>query len=276
MSAPQALANVRALKVNGAGNAFYLIDDRPPLPLDRARLAALACAQPGSLAADGVLFVQPPPPGGAAVATMRIFNADGSEAQTCGNGLRCVARYLWERDGRGRAFSIATAAGLVAAVVEPGPPFRARVDMGEPQIVERLQAGATIAAAGTTWRYAQVWTGNPHAVVFVDDVAGVDLDRAGAAIARDARFPEGANVHFTAVAGPHALTVLHYERGVGPTQACGSGAVAAAVAAIDCGAVSSPVTVRVPGGELTVAWKPGESATLEGPAEFEFERELSL
>jgi diaminopimelate epimerase len=280
VGSPAAAKSVALYKMNGAGNDFVVLDERPPRDLDYQALARAFCQRTGELGADGLLVVLAPQAGAGVAATMRIFNADGSEAQMCGNGLRCIARYLWERREVGSRFKVATKSGVVGITVEAGPPFSARVDMAEPRIVRRFAEGASLSAAGENWRYAEVTTGNRHVVLFVEDVDAVDLEAVGATIAADALFAGGVNVHVAQVvtggAEGDALAVRHYERGVGLTQACGSGAVAAAVAAIDDGRITSPVAARVPGGTLTVDWKPGARAFLEGPAEFEFERDVAL
>ncbi len=215
-------------------------------------------------------------------ATMRIFNADGSEAEMCGNGIRCVARFLNERSMRrtgGRAadrYVIGTAAGPIRVeVLAREPEYRVRADVGKP-VVDAGGNKATIDAAGQTWRYRSIALGNPHIVIPVDDLAQLDVARIGAELATHARFPNGTNVHFSQRLDRHRIRVRHYERGVGITQSCGTGAVASAVAAIVAGDVESPVTVEVPGGTLVVEWDEGANATLTGPAERVFERTIAL
>jgi diaminopimelate epimerase len=265
---------VPVVKMNGTRNDFVLLDERPPRALDYGRLARRWCDRSGGIGADGLLVVLPPSRGGAA--TMRIFNADGSEAEMCGNGVRCVARYLWE-EGVGDRFCIDTLAGPVdVRVREREGDVIVRVDIGEPRILRGYGDVATIDAMGAAWRYGQVSLGNPHIVIFVDDSGAIDLESLGAALATHPRFPDGTNVHVASVVDRSTLAVRHYERGVGITQACGTGAVAAAVVAIEDGRVDSPVRVRVPGGTLDVEWNTGCAAFLSGPAEVEFERTLDV
>jgi len=260
---PGAARTFAALKMHGTHNEFVLIDERPPRFERYEELAVELCDRAGGLGADGLLVLTDAP---GAAARMRIINADGSEAEMCGNGVRCAARYLSER-GAGDRFTIATLAGPVEArVVARAPEFLVCVDVGEPRFPEDGRA-RTIEAAGRTWTYRALSLGNPHVVIFVDDVDAVDLPGAGRELATHARFPNGTNVHFAQVLGPRALRVRHYERGVGPTQACGTGAVACAVAAILASDVVSPVDVEVPGGHLEVAWERGGRASLSGPAE---------
>jgi diaminopimelate epimerase len=250
-------------KMHGTHNDFVVVDERVLRLGDYTAMARRLCA---FLAADGLLAIDQPPRGSEAFASMRIYNADGSEAEMCGNGMRCVAQYLGER-GAPERFLVATAAGPIGIeILERGAQYCVRVDVGKPQLLDEGRE-ATIDAAGQTWAYRSVSLGNPHIVIVVDNVAAVDVERAGAALATHPRFPSGTNVHFLESIDRHQIRVRHYERGVGITQSCGTGAVAAAVAAIVAGLVESPVTVQVPGGKLTVEWQPGGSATLAGPSE---------
>jgi diaminopimelate epimerase len=263
-------------KMQGAGNVFFVIDERPPLvePHDRYdRLARVLCAWSGAFGgADGLLVIGDAP---GFAAEMRIFNADGSEAEMCGNGVRCVVRYLAER-GAGDAFVIKTLAGPIAAqVLSHGPDFAARINIGlvhfpNGYAVERL------VTRNTRWSFHYVSVGNPHVVLFVDEPHDVDLVELGRVFNSDERFPNGTNVHLAQIVDSRAIVVRHFERGVGLTLACGTGAVAAAAAAVRLHDMESPVTVRVPGGTLVVEWSPGEEAWLTGPAETVFSRTIEI
>lgn len=255
-------AGVPIVKTNGAGNDFVLVDERVAPVGDRVAFALDVCDRKRGIGADGVLFVEP---SDRFDARMRIFNADGSEAEMCGNGMRCVARYLDERDGSGDV-TVETLAGPISARIVSRAPYRVAVEMGEPRI------GAPTLVAG--FRATPVDLGNPHVVIRVDDVAAVDLAVAGTLIERDPRYPHGTNVHFVSGGGAE-WRVRHWERGAGATQACGTGAVAVAAVLIAAGDAASPVTVHVPGGTLEVIWKPGDRATLVGDAVREFERVLA-
>jgi diaminopimelate epimerase len=191
----------------------------------------------------------------------------------CGNGMRCIAQYLGER-GAPERFVVATAAGPIGVeILERGATYRVRVDVGVPDVIDDGRE-ATIEASGRIWTYRSVSLGNPHIVIIVDDVASVDVESDGAALATHPEFSKGTNVHFLQKIDAHQIRVRHYERGVGITQSCGTGAVASAVAAIVAGLVESPVTVLVPGGTLTVEWERGASAALAGPSEKIFARVL--
>jgi diaminopimelate epimerase len=253
---------VRVLKTNGTGNDFVLVDERIAPLDDPIAFARRVCDRERGIGADGVLLVGPSE---RYDARMRVINADGSEAEMCGNGMRCVARYLDEHDWRPRA-TVETLAGPIGVEVVSRTPYRVAVEMGEPKI------GAPHDVAG--FRATPVDLGNPHVVIRVDDVDAIDLANLGPRIERDARYPHGTNVHFVQRDGDD-WKVRHWERGAGATQACGTGAVATAAVLIAEGEATSPVTLRVPGGLLEVRWTPGERATLIGEAVREFEKVVS-
>jgi diaminopimelate epimerase len=260
------------VKMHGAENVFVVIDERPRRFERYGDLARALCSPAGSVeGADGILVVLDAP---GYAAEMRIFNADGSEAEMCGNGVRCVVRYLTER-GAGDAFRIKTLAGPIGAEVVSREPFAARIDIGLVAFPNDL-AAEELEIDGSTWTFYEVSVGNPHAIVFTDDPGAIDLRAFGGAFARSPRFPDGTNLHLVRVADRSTLDVRHYERGVGLTQACGTGAVAAAAAAIVLRGVTSPATVRVPGGTLAVEWTAGAHALLTGPAETLFTRTIAL
>jgi len=262
-------------KMQGAGNAFFVIDERPPLvePPDRYdRLARELCASGEFGGADGLLVIRDAP---GFAAEMRVFNADGSEAEMCGNGVRCVVRYLAER-GAGDAFVVKTLAGPIGAqVLSRAPDFAARVDIG-PVHFPNGDAAEWFVTHGARWSFHYVSLGNPHVVIFVDEPHDVDLVELGRAFNADERFPNGTNVHLAKIVDSRTITVRHFERGVGLTLACGTGAVAAAAVAVRLHEGEAPVTVRVPGGALVVDWAPGEEAWLTGPAETVFARTIAL
>ena len=262
---------IDARKMHGAENVFVLIDERPARFAQYDALARTLCDAAGPMqGADGILVVGEPSAGSGALARMRIFNADGSEAEMCGNGVRCVARYLGER-GADSEFAIETLAGRVGARIVSRDPFAACVDIGSITFPHAADE-ESFEALDSAWPFYDVSVGNPHAVIFVPDVAAIDLAALGASAQRLARFPAGTNVHVAAIEDATTLRVRHFERGVGLTQACGTGAAACAAAAIVTQGVRSPVAVRVPGGTLEVAWEPGGTALLTGGAEHVFTR----
>jgi len=259
------IAGVPIVKTNGTGNEFVLVDARRVPLADPVAFARRVCDRTHGVGADGVLLIE----GSERFdARMRIVNADGSEAEMCGNGMRCVARYLDETDGRDAA-TVETLAGPIGTRILSRAPYRVAVEMGEPRI------GAPHLVAG--FRAVPVDLGNPHVVIVLqddDDIDAIDLAVTGPRIERDVRYPSGTNVHFVARQGDR-WRVRHWERGAGATQACGTGAVAVAAVLISAGDATSPVSLHVPGGVLEVVWTPGERATLIGDAGREFGRVLS-
>jgi diaminopimelate epimerase len=248
---------VPVVKMNGTHNEFVIVDGRTT-PLDDPVAFARRVCDPGAgLGADGLLLALP---SRTADVRMRVINADGSEAEMCGNGIRCLARFLDERDGRTEAL-IETLAGPIATRVLGRDPYLVSEVMGVPRI------GTPHDVAG--YRATPVDLGNPHVVIFVDDLDAIDIRSLGPRIERDPRYPAGTNVHVVQIAGER-LRVLHWERGAGATAACGTGAVACAAVAMTERGFTSPVTLDVPGGTLRVEWVPGERATLIGDAVVEY------
>lgn len=261
------------IKMHGAHNSFVIFDDRDGGRDAYGELGVRLCDAAGEFGgADGLLVVAPARD---ALARMRVINADGSEAEMCGNGVRCVARYLAERGAPDR-FRIATLAGPIEIeVLTREPAWSIRADVG-PVRFPSDAATETIEAAGASWTYVSVSLGNPHVVISVDDVAAIDVERIGREIATSERFPHGTNVHFMQRLDDRTVRVRHYERGVGVTAACGTGIVASAATAVVRSNAIAPVTVHVPGGTVVVNWALGETAQMTGPAEFEFARTVAL
>jgi diaminopimelate epimerase len=253
----------------GAGNTFAVLDARDATHFgDRAELAKHWCANPpgasGLERLDGVLFVEPGEDG--ADRRMVVHNADGSRPETCGNGLRCVARFARENGlVTSDVLTLATDAGVAELELlrENGEIVGARANMGAPRRIEReVELRGEFGALRATL----VDMGNPHCVLFVDEPASAPVHELGATLEHHARFPERTNVEFTAVRGAE-LEVRVWERGVGETAACGTGACAAAVAAILAGRARSPVDVQLPGGRLRVEWDGRGAVWLSGPCE---------
>ena len=195
---------------------------------------------------------------------MRTWNADGSEVEICGNATRAVALLL------GKPSTLETSGGPISVSPHGGG---ATVDMGEPRFdwdAIPLAYAIDTAAMPVGWETletpAAVNVGNPHVVFFVDDITAVDLGHLGPIIETDPLFPDRINVNVATITGPSSLTLRVWERGTGLTRACGTGACATAVAAIRSKRVSSPVTVTLPGGDLEIAWSPGETIRMTGPA----------
>jgi diaminopimelate epimerase len=277
MSAKYSLEALSLPYYDGAGNDFFLYDERiHGICADYPELARAACDRHGMYGgADGILLIGATTDAACDV-RMRIFNADGSEAEMCGNGARCAVRYLLEAEGE--HVTLETLAGpILGSVLSRGNPFVVGADLGWPGF---LAADLAVRAADlpddtplvdipftvddAVYRFDGISFGNPHIVLFVDDVAACDIANLGPKLERAPIFSHGTNVHFVSVVDERTLRVRHWERGSGATLACGTGAAASAVAAIRRGYVSSPVRVLVPGGELNLAWQ-GGAAVLSGP-----------
>lgn len=261
----------------GAGNSFALWDARAlGEPADAVALARELCERtwPGAQATlDGLLVVSPGTEG--AACRMTIYNADGSRPEACGNGLRCVARFAREQGfSAGDAFTVQTDAGLraVAMVRERGAIVGVRASMGAPRSIE---LGVLLASSKGRQQATLVDMGNPHAVLFVADERTAPVAELGRELERHPRFPNRTNVEFAALRdGRVHLRV--WERGVGETAACGTGACATAVAALREGRLQLPVDIELPGGTLRVDWDGAGEVLLTGPCEVLWAGETNL
>lgn len=250
--------------MHGLGNDFVIIDARNDgLTMTTSKAAAIAHRHHG-IGCDQLIILRQ---SAVADVKMQIFNADGSEVEACGNATRCVAKLL------GDTTSIETAGGLISgAATSDG----ASVDMGKPSFDwQKIPLAYALDTANMPvgWEMlddaAAVNVGNPHIIFFVDDVDAIELDRLGPMIETDPLFPEKINVNVAHIAeGEIVLRV--WERGVGLTQACGTGACATAVAAIQRNLVHSPVNVHLPGGMLTISWQAGSNMIMQGPTSYVF------
>ena len=272
-------------KMHGAGNDFVVTagDDAAHLARSDEAWSALAervCDRHVGVGADGLIAVLPPD---VADRRMRIFNPDGSEAEMCGNGIRCLVKFVLDQDDDLRArgtLRVETLAGVLDAVASPGEDgtvARVRVSMGEPHfapedlgaLVEQAPPvlGLPLEAAGTEQTVTLVSMGNPHAVAFIDSpVEAFELERIGPAIEHHRVFSNRTNFEVVRVRDRGSIDMRVWERGVGETLACGSGACAAAVASRLHGFVGDRVDVHVPGGTLGIGWDGAGEVSLEGPA----------
>jgi len=261
---------ISVTKCHGTGNDFVLLDDRAGSGYEYPRLARTWCERRFGIGADGLLVLLAPRAN--ADLALRVFNADGSEAETCGNGIRCVARYIARESGREGPLAIETLAGVVRT--QPAGK-RVRVEMGTPQLAAPLYTDVEFDSRKL--RFARLSIGNPHAVILVQEPPErFDLEHLAQAVASAARARDGLNVEIAST-GSRALRMRVYERGVGETWACGSGAAAAAAAAIIEGRAGSPVDVEQRGGSVTIEWQGGQSPLyLTGPAELVFDTTVTI
>jgi diaminopimelate epimerase len=259
--------------MSGAGNLFAVFDgfkEAPPEhPSDIARAICAPRASGGvTPRPDGFLLLLRPASSGDC--QMQLYNADGSRPETCGNGLRCIAKLAVDRGHVKQArFTIETDAGprQTEVTLDRGFVVSARVHMGTPRILARDEPLALPAGSKTpSLRATLVDVGNPHCVVFVDDERSAPVTTLGPLLEHHARFPNGTNVEFLALRreGAHLRV---WERGVGETRACGSGACAAAVAAVARGVVRWPLRLQLPGGVLEVSSDGQGGVFLSGPVE---------
>lgn len=267
-------------KLHGNGNDFILIDEMAGtvIPDDmKAQFAVSYCDRRFGIGGDGVLFISP---SDIADVRMRLFQPDASEAEMCGNGIRCLAKYAFDNNyTKTKLFKVETLAGVltVRAGYDNEGNFSATIDMGVP-----AYDAASIPATGSGDFVAEIEgmtvyaanTGVPHAVIFVDDVEALDLDAVAPKIRHNSVFPKGTNVNFVQVTGPSAITIRTFERGVeGETLSCGTGSTASALISAKIGKVSGDVVhVDTVGGPLDIGV--GARATMTGPAETVFVGEI--
>jgi len=268
------MATLAFAKLHGTANDFVYVDARRGLPRDPAALAPALCDRHRGIGADGLILLLDSEQ---ADCRMRIFNADGSVAEMCGNGIRGFAKFVLDRElVRGVPLRVETDAGI--KIVEPemadGRVVRVTVDMGAPvwdgraipvaadgEVVER-----PLEVDGREYRVTCVSMGNPHCVVFLDDVASLPLATIGPRFEYHPFFPRRVNTEFIRVAGPADLEMRVWERGAGETLACGTGACAAAVAAARTGRTGRCLRVALPGGSLDIDWQADDHVHMSGDA----------
>jgi diaminopimelate epimerase len=275
------MARISFRKMHGLGNDFVIIDARKmPVALAPGQVRAIADRHTG-VGCDQVIVVEPVgADAGDALALMRIFNADGGEVAACGNASRCVARLLMTEQATGQV-ALQTAAGRLEAEAGEGDTVRvdmgpARGDWGEIPLVREMDTLHLDLSAGPFSDPVAVNMGNPHAVFFVDDAEASPLEEFGPVLEHDPLFPERANIGAAQVTGSGALRLRVWERGVGLTRACGTGACAALVAAARRGLSERSATVSLDGGELDIEWAEDGHVWMSGPAAMSFEGYLEL
>jgi diaminopimelate epimerase len=268
---------MRFTKMQGAGNDYIYLDCfRNPVPADPPGLSRAISDRHFGVGSDGLILICP---SDRADAGMRMFNADGSEAEMCGNGIRCVARYLHDHGlVRKPALRIETGRGILTLELEMhGATVGAvRVDMGEP-ILEAARIPTTLAGnppvdvslsvAGQTLAVTCVSMGNPHCITFVQELKDDLIRGVGPQIERHAAFPRRTNAEFVQLQSPEEVTVRVWERGSGETLACGTGACAVAVAGALTGRTRRRLVAHLPGGDLRLHWSETDNHVyMTGPA----------
>jgi diaminopimelate epimerase len=267
------------VKMQALGNDFILIDCmRDQVPI-HSELVRILCDRRKGIGADQLLVLVPSKK---ADCRMRVFNADGGEVEMCGNGIRCLARYLASRGFSGEdGQAIETLAGIIRPRVEGD---LVTVDMGCPVLegkeIPVLLSGRVIdrevTVGGSRQRITCVSMGNPHCVIYVDDLERCPVENIGPRIETDSLFPQRVNVEFVKVLSPALISMRVWERGAGETMACGTGACAATVASCLNAKTQRDVTVRLRGGEITVRWAADDHVFMSGPAEEVFGGEIDI
>jgi len=263
---------IRFRKMHGLGNDFIVFDARQrPLALTPAQARVLADRHTG-IGADTIALIDPPKDGNADIA-VRFINADGGEMTTCGNATRCIAMLLFAETRRDHV-RIATGAGILDAWKRGD---QVAVDMGTPKLdwtqipvareIDTLHLPLDADPVGVNM-------GNPHAVFFVPDAEAADVAGLGSRVERDPLFPERTNVEFATVQASDRIRMRVWERGVGITQACGSGACATLVAAARRGLTGRKATLALDGGDLTIEWRDDDHVIMTGPAALSFTGEI--
>ena len=271
-------------KMHGLGNDFILMDEIDPMKYDLTALAIKMCDRHQGIGADGIILILP---SDIADVKMRIINSDGSEANMCGNGIRCFAKYVYDNQiNTDKSFTIETGAGVMIPelIIEDGKVLFVKVNMGAP-ILERSAIPMTgaignvinepLEVAGKVYNITSMLMGVPNTMVFVDQLDQTDIVAIGRQIEKNPVFPKGTNVNFVEVINDHEVKMRTWERGAGSTLACGTGSCATAVASFLNGKTGKEVTVHLTLGDLLIEWVDG-IVYMTGTANHVFEGEMAI
>jgi diaminopimelate epimerase len=279
--------NLLFSKMHGLGNDYVVIDESQSECVGedkKSELVVELCRRGFSVGADGVIFVAPATQDGDI--KFRIFNADGSEAEMCGNGIRCFSKFVYDNGiTRLEKMKVETLAGIkvVEMSINNGKMESCRVDMGKAtfktseipmDVAEDEFVDKFLKVEGEPMEMTALSVGNPHAVIFVEDSGQVDLAKWGPAIENHPSFPQRTNVHFVEVVSPQEIIMTTWERGAGPTLACGTGATSCVIAGNRLEKLDESVLVHLPGGELQIDVYQDENelgAFMEGDAVLVFD-----
>lgn len=273
-------------KMQGLGNDYVYVNCFKETIENPPEMAKKVSNRNFGIGSDGLIMINP---SDVADFEMEMYNADGSRSEMCGNGIRCVGKYVYDYGLTEKEhISVETLAGIkyLDLTVEDGKVKLVKVDMGSPELVpENIPIVADgnrvidepINVNGTEYRMTGVSMGNPHAVVYVEDVKGLDIETIGPAFENHERFPNRVNTEFVKVLDQNTVEMRVWERGSGETMACGTGACAVAVACILNGLTEDKVTVKLLGGDLQIEWdKEADKIYMTGPAEVSFDGEINL
>ena len=271
--------------MHGLGNDFIFFENLTNIEMDYSTMAILMCHRQLGIGADGIIAVLPSE---VADLRMRIINSDGSEANMCGNAIRCYAKYAWERGlVKSKTFRIETFAGIIIPEVieENGIVASVRVNMGAPDIRraaipmlgnEPAAINFMLPLGESEINITSILMGVPHTVVFVDDLDSVDVKTFGPLVEKHPLFPNGTNVNFVEVVNRNRVKLRTWKRGAGATLACGTGSCATAVASILNEHTDRSVIVELQYGELLIEWAEDGTVFMTGPAEESFTGETKL
>ena len=273
-------------KMQGLGNDYVYVNCFKETIENPPEMAKKVSNRNFGIGSDGLIMINP---SDVADFEMEMYNADGSRSEMCGNGIRCVGKYVYDYGLTEKEhISVETLAGIkyLDLTVEDGKVKLVKVDMGSPELVpENIPIVADgnrvidepINVNGSEYRMTGVSMGNPHAVVYVEDVKGLDIETIGPAFENHERFPNRVNTEFVKVLDRNTVEMRVWERGSGETMACGTGACAVAVACILNGLTEDKVTVKLLGGDLQIEWdKEADKVYMTGPAEVSFDGEINL
>jgi diaminopimelate epimerase len=271
-------------KMHGLGNDFILTDEIDPVKYDLTALAIRLCDRHQGIGADGIILILPSE---IADVKMRIINSDGSEADMCGNGIRCFAKYVYDNQiNTAKSFTIETGAGVMIPelIIEDGKVLFVKVNMGAPDLKRSAipmtgPAGKVIdeplQVSGKAYNITSLLMGVPHTMVFVDHLDQTDIVSIGRQIEKNPAFTKGTNVNFVEVINDHEVKMRTWERGAGSTLACGTGSCATAVAASLNGKTGKEVTVHLTLGDLLIEWIDG-IVYMTGTANHVFTGEIAI
>lgn len=273
-------------KMQGLGNDYVYVNCFKETIENPPEMAKKVSNRNFGIGSDGLIMINP---SDVADFEMEMYNADGSRSEMCGNGIRCVGKYVYDYGLTEKEhISVETLAGIkyLDLTVEDGKVKLVKVDMGNPELVpanipivadgDRV-IDEPINVNGSEYRMTGVSMGNPHAVVYVEDVKGLDIETIGPAFENHERFPNRVNTEFVKVLDRNTVEMRVWERGSGETMACGTGACAVAVACILNGFTEDKVTVKLLGGDLQIEWdKEADKVYMTGPAEVSFDGEINL
>lgn len=279
------IKTVKFTKMHGAGNDYIYVDTLLYSIPDPSAAAIKWSAPHTGIGSDGLVLIGKPSITNGADFSMRIFNADGSEAMMCGNASRCIGKYLYERKLTDKTeITLETLSGVKTLrlhLAAGGTVESVTVDMLEPRLHVPEQYDESclgeLSASFRKFRGTFVSMGNPHFVTFVDDIDTIDIARYGSEMEHDAAFPQRCNIEFAQVMPDGTIRTRVWERGSGITMACGTGACATAVAAQITGRAQNKSTIKMDGGTLLIEWNVDDGHVyMTGPAEFVFDGEIAL